>query len=54
VPRRVGALLCPPPPRRIMLLLLAIALVAAAGLAAFHAAGDLHAMVEFAQAAAVS
>ena len=54
VPRRVDALLCPPPPRRIMLLLLAIALVAAAGLAAFHAAGDLHAMVEFAQAAAVS
>ncbi len=54
VPRRVDALLCPPPPRQIMLLLLAIALVAAAGLAAFHAAGDLHAMVEFAQAAAVS
>jgi Zn-dependent protease with chaperone function len=54
VPRRVDALLCPPPPRQIMLLLLAIALVAAAGLAACHAAGDLHAMVEFAQAAAVS
>jgi hypothetical protein len=49
MPRRVGALLCPPPPRRLLLLALAIAVVAAAGLATLHAAGDLHAMIEFAQ-----
>ncbi len=35
-----------------MLLVLAVVLVAVAGLAAFDAATDLHAMVEFAQAAA--
>jgi Zn-dependent protease with chaperone function len=53
VPRRVGALLGPPPPRRLLLLALAIAVVAVSGLATFHAAGDLHAMIEFAQAATV-
>lgn len=53
VPRRVGALLVPPPPRRLLLLALATAVVAVSGLATLHAAGDLHAMIEFAQAAAV-
>ena len=52
VPRRVEALLGPPPRRHTMLLILAVVLVAVAGLAAFDAATDLHAMVEFAQAAA--
>jgi Zn-dependent protease with chaperone function len=54
VPRRVDALLGPPPRRNVVLLALAVALVAGCGLAAFDAAGDLHAMVEFAQAAALS
>jgi Zn-dependent protease with chaperone function len=54
VPRRVDALLGPPPQRSIVLLALAIAVLAVCGLAAFDAAGDLHAMVEFAQAAALS
>lgn len=36
-----------------MLLALAIALVAVSGMAALDAAGDLHAMIEFAQTAAV-
>ncbi len=54
VPRRVNALLCAPPRRRFMLLALAIAVVAASGLATLDAAGDLHAMIEFAQAAAVA
>ena len=53
VPRRVGALLGPPPPRRLLLLALAIAVVAVSGLATVHAAGDLHALIEFAQAATV-
>jgi Zn-dependent protease with chaperone function len=53
VPRRVGAMLGPPPRRHLLLLALAIAVVAMTGLATFHAAGDLHAMIEFAQAAAV-
>lgn len=52
VPRRVEALLGPPPRRNTALLLLAVVLVAVAGLAALDAASDLHAMVEFAQAAA--
>jgi Zn-dependent protease with chaperone function len=51
VPRRVEALLGPPPRRRIVLLTLAIAVLAVCGLAAIDAAGDLHAMVELAQAA---
>jgi Zn-dependent protease with chaperone function len=54
VPRRVDALLGPPPRRSIVLLTLAIAVLAVCGLAAVDAAGDLHAMVEFAQAAALS
>jgi hypothetical protein len=51
VPRRVDALLGPPPQRSIVLLALAIAVLAVCGLAAVDAAGDLHAMVEIAQAA---
>ena len=51
VPRRVDALLGPPPQRSIVLLALAIAVLAVCGLAAVDAAGDLHAMVELAQAA---
>jgi len=54
VPRRVDALLGPPPRRSVVLLTLAIAVLALCGLAAIDAAGDLHAMVEFAQAAALS
>jgi hypothetical protein len=54
VPRRVDALLGPPPRRRIVLLALTISVLAVCGLAALDAAGDLHAMVEFAQAAALS
>lgn len=54
VPRRVDALLGPPPGRSIVLLALAIAVLTICGLAAVDAAGDLHAMVEFAQAAALS
>jgi Zn-dependent protease with chaperone function len=54
VPRRVDALLGPPPRRSIVLLTLAIGVLAVCGLAAVDAAGDLHAMVEFAQAAALS
>jgi len=54
VPRRVTALLAPPPQRRIVLLALAIVVLAACGLAAFDAASDLHAIVEFAQSAALS
>jgi hypothetical protein len=51
VPRRVDALLGPPPRRSIVLLALAIAVLTICGVAAVDAAGDLHAMVEFAQAA---
>jgi len=51
VPRRVDALLGPPPQRSIVLLALAIAVLTVCGLAAIDAAGDLHAMVELAQAA---
>jgi len=54
VPRRVDALLGPPPQRSIVLLALAIAVLTVCGLAAVDAAGDLHAMVEFAQAEALS
>jgi Zn-dependent protease with chaperone function len=54
VPRRVDALLGPPPRRSIVLLALAIVVLAVCGMAAVDAAGDLHAMVEFAQAAALS
>jgi hypothetical protein len=54
VPRRVDALLGPPPQRSIVLLAVAIVVLTGCGLAAVDAAGDLHAMVEFAQAAALS
>jgi hypothetical protein len=54
VPRRVDALLGPPPRRSFALLALAIVVLTVCGVAAFDAAGDLHAMVEFAQAAALS
>ncbi len=54
VPRRVNALLGPPPRRHFVLLALAIALVAVSSLAALHAADDLHAVIEFAQAAVVA
>src|SRR5215469_6271832 len=52
VPRRVAALRGPPPKLRIVPLVLAVALVAIAGLSAFDAARDLHAMIELAQSAA--
>jgi hypothetical protein len=54
VPRRVDALLGPPPRRSIALLALAIVVLTICGLAAIDAAGDLHGMVELAQAAALS
>jgi hypothetical protein len=54
VPRRVDALLGPPPRRSIVLLALAIVVLTICGLAAVDAAGDLHGMVELAQAAALS
>jgi Zn-dependent protease with chaperone function len=54
VPRRVNALLGPPPRRSILLLVLTVVLLVVCGMAALDAAGDLHAMVEFAQAAALS
>ncbi len=54
IPRRVNALLGPPPKRSILLQAVTVALLAVCGMAALHAAGDLHAMVEFAQAAALS
>jgi Zn-dependent protease with chaperone function len=54
VPRRVAALLGPPPQPRLLLVCTAIALVAVSGLAAMEAAGHLHALIEFAQAAGAS
>jgi Zn-dependent protease with chaperone function len=50
VPRRVAALLTAPPRRRIALLAVTAAIVVLAGLAALEAAGDLHALLEVAQA----
>jgi Zn-dependent protease with chaperone function len=52
VPRRVAALLRPPPRPRLLLLAAAVALVAVSGASALEAARDLHALIEFAQAAA--
>jgi Zn-dependent protease with chaperone function len=52
VPRRVNALLGPPPRLHYLLVAVAIVLVAVSSLAALHAAGDLNAMIEFAQSAA--
>jgi beta-lactamase regulating signal transducer with metallopeptidase domain len=51
VPRRVAALLAPPPRRRLTLLAIAAILVLIAGASALEAARDLHALLEFAQAA---
>jgi Zn-dependent protease with chaperone function len=50
VPRRVAALLTAPPPRRIILLAVCTAIVLVAGAAALETVGDLHAVVEIAQA----
>lgn len=50
VPRRVAALLASPPRRRIAVLAVCLALVAVAGVAALDTAGDLHALLEVAQA----
>jgi Zn-dependent protease with chaperone function len=50
VPRRVAALLTAPPPQRIILLGACIAIVLVAGAAALETAGDLHALLEVAQA----
>jgi Zn-dependent protease with chaperone function len=50
VPRRVAALLTAPPPRRITLLAVCVVLVLAAGAAALETVGDLHALLEVAQA----
>jgi hypothetical protein len=54
VPRRVAALLQPAPRPRLLLIALAVALVAVSGLSALEAARDLHGLIEFAQAAALS
>ena len=51
VPRRVAALLAPPPRRPLTLLAIAAILVLIAGASALEAARDLHALLEFAQAA---
>jgi hypothetical protein len=50
VPRRVAALLTEPPRPRVILLVACAAIVLAAGLAAAETAGDLHALLEIAQA----
>jgi Peptidase family M48 len=50
VPRRVAALLTAPPPRRIILLAACMAIVLIAGAAALETMGDLHALLEVAQA----
>lgn len=50
IPRRVAALLTAPPRRRIAVFAVCLALVAIAGVAALDAAGDLHALLEVAQA----
>ena len=50
VPRRVAALLTAPPRQRIAVLAACLAIVAIAGVAALETAGDLHALVEVAQA----
>ena len=52
VPRRVAALLRPAPRPSLLLLAAAVAAVAISGLSALEAARSLHALIEFAQAAA--
>ncbi len=54
VPRRVDALLGPPPRHSLMLLGLVVGVLVVSGLSAVGAAGDLHALIEFAQSAAVT
>jgi len=51
VPRRVAALLAPPPRRQLALLAIVAILILTAGASAAEAARDLHALLEFAQAA---
>ena len=51
VPRRVAALLAPPPRRQLALLAIVAILILIAGASAGEAARDLHALLEFAQAA---
>jgi hypothetical protein len=51
VPRRVAALLAPPPRRQLTLLAIVAILILIAGASAVEAARDLHALLEFAQAA---
>jgi Zn-dependent protease with chaperone function len=51
VPRRVAALLDPPPRRQLALLAIVAILILTAGASAAEAARDLHALLEFAQAA---
>jgi len=51
VPRRVAALLAPPPRRQLALLAIVAILILIAGASAAEAARDLHALLEFAQAA---
>jgi Zn-dependent protease with chaperone function len=51
VPRRVAALLEPPPRSRLLLVVLAVALVALSCLSALDVAGELHHLIEAAQAA---
>jgi Zn-dependent protease with chaperone function len=51
VPRRVAALLAPPPRRQLTLLAIVAILTLIAGASAAEAARDLHALLEFAQAA---
>jgi Zn-dependent protease with chaperone function len=50
VPRRVAALLTAPPRRRIVLLAACAVIVVLTGVAAMETAGDLHALLEVAQA----
>jgi Zn-dependent protease with chaperone function len=50
VPRRVAALLTAPPRRRIAVLAACLVIVAIAGVAALETVGDLHALLEVAQA----
>lgn len=52
VPRRVAALLRPAPRPRLLLVAAAVVLIAICGLSVLDAASDLHALIEFAQAAA--
>jgi Zn-dependent protease with chaperone function len=51
VPRRVAALLAPPPRRQLALPAIVAILILTAGASAAEAARDLHALLEFAQAA---